>query len=79
MTYGNITLGRERADLSAPAPGRYDGPADGAVSALIETGLRAALAGDDAHADAQVFALPEAARAEYREMLQRARTQRAAR
>lgn len=60
-----ITLGRERDQ----PPVDYDGPADGAVSALVETGLRAAQQGDHAHALAQVFALPPHARAEYRELL----------
>lgn len=60
-----ITLGRERAQQVH----EYAGAADGAVSALIETGLRAAASGDHAHARAQVFALPPEARAEYRQLL----------
>lgn len=60
-----ITLGRERDQPS----GQYDGPADGAASAHVEIGLRAAHNGDRALAYAQAFALPPAARAEYRELL----------
>jgi hypothetical protein len=60
-----ITLGREREQQVH----EYGGPADGAVSALIETGLRAAQSGDQALARAQVFALPPEARAEYRQLL----------
>lgn len=60
-----ITLGREREQ----APADYDAPADGAASALVEIGLRAAQNGDRALAFAQVFALPPHARAEYRELL----------
>lgn len=49
--------------------GPYDGPADGAVSALVENGLRAAEKGDRAAALAQIFALPPEARPAYLEML----------
>lgn len=60
-----ITLGRERDGATTD----YCGPADGAVSALVEIGLRAAQAGDSAHAYAQAFALPPGARAEYRDLI----------
>src|SRR6185437_3176256 len=60
-----ITLGREREQQAH----EYAGPADGAVSALVENGLRAAQNGDHALARAQVFALPPEARAEYRQLL----------
>ena len=60
-----ITLGRER-DQERPG---YSGQADGAVSALVETGLRSAQNGDRAHAYAQLFALPPEARAEYRALV----------
>lgn len=70
-----ITMGAEQADERAD---RYTGAADGAVSALVELGLRAAEQGDDAHADAQLFALPPAARAEYRILLAEARARRRA-
>lgn len=60
-----ITLGREREQ----PPTADEAPADGAVSALVEIGLRAAEQGDRALAYAQVFALPPHARAEYRELI----------
>lgn len=60
-----ITLGREREQ----PPTADEAPADGAVSALVEIGLRAAEQGNRAHALAQAFALPPHARAEYRELI----------
>ena len=64
-----ITLGREREERHEQGDTRYDGPPDGAASAHVEIGLRAAQNGDSALAYAQVFALPPAARAEYRDLL----------
>lgn len=69
----NVTLGREQK----PEQDWYSGRADGSISALVESGLRAAEQGDDAHADAQVFALPPEARAEYRQLLAARRLRRA--
>lgn len=64
-----ITLGRERGREQQIH--EYDGPADGAASAHVEIGLRAAQNGDSALAYAQVFALPPGARAEYRDLIDR--------
>lgn len=64
-----ITLGRDRG--GEQQVDEYDGPADGAASAHVEIGLRAAQAGDSALAYAQVFALPPGARAEYRDLIDR--------
>ncbi len=65
-----IMLGREREE-SRQSDVQYDGPADGAASAHVEIGLRAAQNGDSALAYAQVFALPAHARAEYRDLVER--------
>jgi hypothetical protein len=74
-----ITAIASGTDSDSEWENRYTGAADGAVSALVELGLRAAQEGDDAHADAQVFALPADARAEYRFLLQQVRARRTAR
>lgn len=64
--------------ITSPYRLRADEPGSLSVSALVESGLRAAEDGDDALADAQIFALPGSVRDDYRGLVAAARERRAA-